>query len=173
MRAWIMVNARTATLEAGKRIRSELRLPVTSVWGIYDEVVEVNIDSSGKLYDEVIGKLSDEVIAKIDELEEVAACTTYLAIDEKSKRPEKIGKQHAFSLIDTTQPKSKEVRDKLFSLDEVQKADIVLGPFDVIVEYVTDDLPGLFKAQEKLLFGTTGVVKTVTLIAFPERPKIT
>lgn len=153
MRVWTMVTARKADAEVADQIRSSLRRPAYNVYGIYDAVVELEAGNEKEI---------KSLLDQMERLPLVASNTTYVVTSPKTKE-EARRKPFAYILVDAAPGQSNHVRDKFYQLEEVQKADIVLGPYDIFVEVAVDSLAELRRILTKV-FGTSGLIKTVTMI---------
>lgn len=158
LRAWAMVTSRAVRpgdtlFSAGDTIRTELHFrEALEVIGPYDVVVEVKGSSVKQIY---------KRIRSISSLDTVASTTTYMSVypwNKKSPQPSNV-----CMLIDAVAANVEDVWKRIRSIDGVQKADIVLGAFDIIV---------LAKSEMKRLSGflnkvieTPGIVRSVTMIA--------
>ncbi|MGB9659149.1 MAG: Lrp/AsnC ligand binding domain-containing protein [Nitrososphaerales archaeon] len=157
MRAWIMVSAKESALDVGKLIRDDLNFDAIEVLGPYDVVVRADVKSLQDLW--------ENYISLINSLPLVGSCTTFLSIFERTKPVDK--KPSAFILIDASQSEHIEIQEELFKMKEVQKVDIVLGPYDIITEVVVDSIQDLFQAIRKIIRASKNILRTVTMVAFP------
>ncbi|MEM3383285.1 MAG: Lrp/AsnC ligand binding domain-containing protein [Nitrososphaerales archaeon] len=157
MRAWVMVSAKESALDVGKLIRDSLNFDAIEVLGPYDVVVRANVKNLQDLW--------ENYISLINSLPLVGSCTTFLSIFEKTKPIDKI--PSAFILIDAAQSEHIEIQEELFKIKEVQKVDIVLGPYDIIVEVVVNSIQDLFQAVRKIIRTSKNILRTVTMVAFP------
>lgn len=157
MHVWIMVSAKRASLDVGKLIRDSLNLDAIEVLGLYDVVVRADVESLSDLW--------ENHISLINSLPLVGGCTTYLSLSERTKKVYR--RPSAFILIKAAQSEHKEIQDKIFDIEEVQKVDIVLGAYDMIAEVITD-LTGLFKVVRKVMNVSSNILKTVTMVTFPK-----
>jgi len=151
-----MVSSKKAGTNAGDQIRAK-GFKAKDVLGPYDVVVEV--------YAKGITELFEQRITPINLLPEIGACTTYLAVDERTREDTK-EEPFAYILMDVSQPELIITRNKIFEDHrEIQKADIVLGPFDIVAEvgvHSIQELAQLFRDLTK----NPGILRTVTLTTF-------
>ena len=161
-RVYIMVQGRSPSSPVTSQIKDELHLKRTfRVLGPYDAVVE--IEMLPDIY--AVSDLFSHFITRINYLETVGACTTYLAVSEKSKPRRE--KPFAYILIDAAPQDLISVHEKVFKYKEVQEADIVLGPYDIIVEIVVKSWEKLLKVLNKIR-ATAGIIRTLPLVVIRE-----
>lgn len=161
MRFWVLVSnlvihpGQTAWT-GGDQIRNQLKMRATEVIGPYDVVVEIDAESLQDLY--------RNHLTKIDLLETVASTTTYPAAYSRTK--DKLSKPTAFILIDVAPGEHEAVRDTIYDqIAEVQKADIILGTFDIMAE-ISCPLGELYNVLDKIVT-IRGVLRTLTLVSLP------
>lgn len=123
--------------------------------GIYDAVIEVKGESYEAIWRDV------SVPAMI--LPVVAATTTYYSMVEWT-RPGKLKTPFAYILIAVIPRETEAIHEHLKKIDEIQKADRVSGPHDIIAEVATDSIEGVVKVLEKMFKGQTGITRTHTQI---------
>jgi len=157
MYVWIMVSAKRSSLDVGKLIRDSLNLDATEVLGLYDVVVRAEVESLNDLW--------ENHISLINSLPLVGSCTTYLSLSERKKQTNR--RPSAFILIKAAQSEHKEIQDKIFAIEEVQKVDIVLGAYDMIAEVSANSISSLFKVVRKVINVSNNILRTVTMVAFP------
>jgi len=164
LRAWVLVVSKVPDLSednvfsAGDAIRNELveKKPgfhqALEVVGPYDVVVEITGDSTEDLYEKT------RAIASRDT---VASTTTYVAARSYDNK-EATETPNCCLLVGVADPYSELVMEEIQKLKkEVVKADIILGPFDMIV-MARVKLAELSMFLDKLL-KVRGIVRTVTL----------
>jgi DNA-binding Lrp family transcriptional regulator len=163
-RAWIMVNSNIAMLSGNPlntchEIRKALaekgiEARANELLGIYDAVVEVE----GKSFEDIY-----QIVRIIMKLPVVAATTTYYSMVKWTRKGE-LKPPFAYILIGTIARETDAVQKHLTKIDEVQKADIVSGPHDIIAEVATDSIEGIVKVLEKMFTDQTGITRTHTHI---------
>lgn len=163
LRAWVMVVSKVPDLSedsvfsAGDAIRNDLvkEKPgfhlALEVVGPYDVVVEITGDSTGDLYEKT------RAIASRDT---VASTTTFVAARSYDKK-DAVEPPNCCLLVGVAGPYLDHAMEGIRSFDEVVKADIILGPFDMIV-MARVKLGELSLFLDKLL-KVRGIVRTVTL----------
>jgi DNA-binding Lrp family transcriptional regulator len=163
MRAWIMVSCkigpqfdvRAASNQIKQKFKHEEIGNVLDVFGPYDVVVEVQASSVDIIY--------EKYIRNINSLPAVSGLSTYLSVGSAKTKEIELKIPTAYILIDALPEYLDYVQDKVFELDEVQKCDIVLGPYDVIAEVVAEDLKQLINLVAQIS-KINGVAKTLTMI---------
>lgn len=166
MRAWILVNAKTASLDSRQQILAKNYESVVNchlLWGLYDAIVEINMESRNRLYDDVMREM-DILTNDILSLSEIARINTLIVSNEKTKENSD-KRPFAYIFVNTMPEDIIEVRDRFFDIESVQNADIVLGTFDIVIEIAVDSLNELKEAMNGI-FGTTGISRTITSIVF-------
>lgn len=162
MRAWIAVSARIgddftyreAVSQIRKKFKSDEIRNVLSVLGPYDVIVEVVAATVDVIY--------EKFIKGINSLRAVGGLSTYLAVGA-SRTKEEMKKPSAYMLVDASPERLGSVQEEIFEFGAVQKCDIVLGPYDIIVEVVTKDIKELTDIIAKVC-RLNGVKKTMTMI---------
>lgn len=163
LRAWVMVVSKVSDFSkdnmfsAGDAIRNDLveKKPgfhlALEVIGPYDVVVEITGDSTEDLYEKT------RAIASLDT---VASTTTFVVARSYNKDVAKT--PNCCILVGVADPYSDHVMEEIKKgFDEVVKADIILGPFDMIV-MARVELAKLPLFLDRLL-KVRGIVRTVTL----------
>lgn len=153
-----MVTQKTTMFKIADSIRDGLKVKAYDLLGIYDLVVELNAETIAEI---------DKYVRKIKEFPLAASTTTYLATDEKTKPEPELKRPAAYVLVNTTPLRVNEVRDQIYTFEGVQKADIVWGPYDIVLEVHADSLSDFVEMLQKAYL-VTGIVKTVTLLTYPE-----
>ena len=69
----------------------------------------------------------------------------------------------AFILIETTVGKAKEVTAALKQLDEIESADAVTGPYDIIAKLETENRTNIVMAKIKSIPGVSRTVVCATM----------
>jgi DNA-binding Lrp family transcriptional regulator len=164
-RAWIMVNENIAMLRdrpLGKALEAALeakavKASVFELFGLYDAVVEVEGES--------IEWIFNNVVVPIMDLPVVAGTTTYYSM-EAWTRPGKLRAPFAYTLVGIIPKEKKAIQDHLSKIDEVQKIDVVSGPYDILVEITASSINDLVGVLVKMLSGQAGITRTNTLIVF-------
>jgi len=153
-----MITQKGPVFEVANMIRNDLGFLAVDVLGIYDVVVEIISDDIKGLQDK---------IKKIEKQPWLASVTPYFAVEETTTKP--TGLPFAYVLIETTPDKIEDLRDYISkNVQGAQKVDIVWGPFKIIVEVCVDSLDE-FLSSLNSIYGTEGLLKTVSLITFPTK----
>lgn len=75
----------------------------------------------------------------------------------------------AYVLIVTTPGKTRAVADALRNVPHVQSINEVMGPYDVVVELVTDELTTIPIVLTEQIRTIEGIQSTTSLVAFPQK----
>ena len=70
----------------------------------------------------------------------------------------------AFIFIETAVGKTREIASTLKSVNGVQSADLVTGPYDVIVMIEAEDINAVGRLVEQQIHALAGVMRTVTCL---------
>ena len=150
-----MVTAKLARPEILMRIKERLGFDGLEVYGMYDVVIESEANSIQELH---------RKINEIDRMGIVRGTETFIVARE-GKRKEVHGvNTFAYVLIDTSPGGMEEAQSTVADLGEVKKADIVFGPFDVIVDVAVKNMDELNEVMRKIV-SLDSVHKTCTLIS--------
>ena len=68
----------------------------------------------------------------------------------------------AYVLIQTEQGKMAEAAEQVQTLEEVDKVDVVTGPYDVIAHVVADEIDAIGKLVVSEVQTAAGVIRTLT-----------
>lgn len=156
MRSWVFLNQKTNAFKIAPFFKKELGVDAYDLFGLYDVVIRLEADTISGL---------DEYIHKIQEFPMVASTTTYLATHPKTKHIQR--PPGAYFLIDVAPLRNFEVCNKIFELEEVQRSDIVWGPYDVLCEVFVESLPKLMDVLQEI-YQIHGIVKTITMLTYPQ-----
>jgi len=152
-----MVNAEAATWrDVLENIKDKFKLRAIPLFGPYDIVVEVEKAKDNE-------DLFENFITPINMIEGVTACTTYSSVGARIKQSPK--EPFAFVVIDGAPRRLKAILDELDMMEEVQKADIVLGPFDLIAQVAASSTSDLKSALARIT-KIVGVARVLTLIRY-------
>jgi DNA-binding Lrp family transcriptional regulator len=167
LRAWIFVE--TKPIEKEFRISEqsasikgrlgELAQGVFDLLGIYDVVVESSPGNLNALY--------QDILKRIYEIGFVTGCTTYPAVGQQRTKPGTLGKPFAYILISASPVSIDYIQEKVYEMNEIQKVDIVLGPYDLVAELSVDNMKKLTDTVNRIL-RIDGVLTTVTMPVIPE-----
>lgn len=126
MRAYIMLSAKIGTAKIVSDMK-EKGFHAMEVYGPYDAIIEVKIEDSA----EANKHLFHRIVNEINKLS--IECTTYIPAQESEEKKIPRGElKSVYVLIRTVPTKMIEAQEELLKMDEVKKADIVYGPFDII-----------------------------------------
>lgn len=140
--------------EISKRLRAKgIEARANEVLGIYDAVVEVSGESFEAIFHGIVCPVMD--------LPVVSACTTYYSMVKWTKQGE-LKPPFAYILISVVPHEIDAIQKHLNKINEIQKADIVSGPHDIVAEVATDSVAGAVKVLEKMLTGQRGITRTHT-----------
>lgn len=161
--AWIMVVSKVTNpskqtvFSAGDTIRDKLGFKeALEVIGPYDVVAEARDESLQGLY---------ETTKLIAELDTVASTTTYISVRQgKGKSTER---PKCCILLEVVLKYIDSIFKTIMDLDEVVRADIILGPFDMII-LANVDLANLSGFLNNLFKKTQGIARSITLPELPE-----
>jgi DNA-binding Lrp family transcriptional regulator len=154
-----MVSAKRSSLDVAKLIRDALNLEAIEVLGPFDVVIRADVKSPQDLW--------ENFISLINSLPLVGSCTTFLSIFERTKPIDQ--RPSAFILINATQSEHIAIQEELFKMKEVQKADLVLGTYDIIAEVMANSIPDLFQVVRKVVNVSKNILRTVTMVALPNK----
>ena len=73
----------------------------------------------------------------------------------------------AYVLIVTNPGSTRDVLDRLRDIPNVQSVNEVMGPYDIVVELVTDTLPDIPPILSDRIRTVDGIQSTTSLVAFP------
>lgn len=159
MRAWcFVVGGARVHFGIAKSIRDETKCPAYDIFGIYDVIVEITSDSL------------DHIIAKTDQIETVVGVgttNTYYAIHEGDSKKGITRKPFAFVMVDTRKEADTSIKNTLLTYGETIKADVVWGPYHVLVEADCDSIESLREFVIKIQ-RIPDVLKTAAFIVAPE-----
>lgn len=164
MRAWIMVT--TKELNITEELRENKLSDVvscTNVFGVYDKVIEVRIDSLNFSTNQKLTGFMN-YINLINSLTTVLTSTTYFSFEQNTK-PWAREKPFAYMLISTIPNEIIKVKNTLLEINEIQKVDVISGPFDILVECTASSL-NHFQLVTKKILSIEGILRTSTLIVF-------
>ncbi|MCE2463401.1 MAG: Lrp/AsnC ligand binding domain-containing protein [Dehalococcoidia bacterium] len=71
----------------------------------------------------------------------------------------------AFIFIETSVGKTREIANTLKGVNGIQSADLVTGPYDVIVVIEAEDINAVGRLVEQRIHALSGVMRTVTCVA--------
>ena len=71
----------------------------------------------------------------------------------------------AFIFIETAVGKTREIATTLKGVNGIQSADLVTGPYDIIVVIEAEDINAVGRLVEQRIHALNGVMRTVTCVA--------
>jgi len=138
-------------------IRRRFHIPAFRVFGPYDVVADLSAEN----YEEIAA-----MSLKIRAMPGVLSTTTFSVVYGKSRMN---SHPYAFALLNCLHQKSEEeivaTTDALFALEEVTKADSVLGIYDIVLEICTKTPEELSELLNQIK--QTHGVRTMTMIVHP------
>ena len=158
MRAYVMLTAKIQRPETLAKIKARTGLDGIEVYGPFDAVLEAEVDSIGELR---------RMVVEIDKMGVIQSTTTYVVAEQGKKRAAR-GKTFAYVLVDAAPGYVEKVHASVSEIQDVRKADIIFGPYDVIADVGVRNLEALNRVVRRIL-GMDYVLKTCTLISFPRR----
>jgi len=158
MRAYVTLIAKQDTQKLLEAIPKDKLHRAMETYGMYDGIAEIRIPDSPQ----ALSSLFSEVVNKINKAG--GKCTTYAPAYERDEKglPD-IGKRHVYSFIDCDSTRMIEVQQSIIQIEDVNKADIVYGPFDIIADLVVKDMADLRRVTVQIE-RLDSVVRVSTLV---------
>jgi len=152
-----MLTAKIQRPETLAKIKARTGLDGIEVYGPFDVVLEAEVDSISELY---------RMVTEIDKMGIIHSTTTYVVAQEGKKKATQIPKTFAYVLVDAAPGNIEKVHAGVSEIEEVKKADIIFGPYDIIADIGVRNLDELNRVVRRIL-SMDSVLKTCTLISFP------
>jgi DNA-binding Lrp family transcriptional regulator len=129
------------------------------VYGPYDLLVEGTIKDDPQVNRNLFNEIVNPIVQR------GVKCTTYLTAVESEEKEIEEHRRLIYLLIDVDPRKVISIQTELLKIEEVKKADIVYGPFDVIARLAvrdTEHLRYIIREIEDM----PSVISTCTLFPF-------